>query len=236
MLRGLLAGRGRPELRLAAICTFGTFGVLAALAASSAGCGGSSQEPAATPSVPLTAAPADGLRPPEAFAGISDREDRSRALFAEAGRVLLHPRCVNCHPAGDSPHQRDAMLLHDPPVTRGPADQGVVGMACGSCHQDKNPELARVPGAPNWHLAPKSMAWEGRSLGAICEQVKDRARNGGKSLQAIADHAAHDPLVAWGWAPGADRAPAPGSQAKFGALVSAWIETGAVCPKEEATR
>ncbi|WP_394850304.1 Isoquinoline 1-oxidoreductase subunit [Pendulispora brunnea] len=202
-------------------------------------CGGT---PAPEPSTtrggapPLPPVAANDLRAPEAFAGISDTTERSRALFTEASRVMLHPRCVNCHPAGDSPHQRDDMALHDPPVVRGPEDKGVVGMQCTSCHQERNPVLARVPGAPQWHLAPKTMAWEGRSAAAICAQVKDPARNGGKSLQQIVEHSGHDPLVGWGWSPGADRAPAPGSQAKFGALVAAWVATGAACPSDKSEK
>jgi hypothetical protein len=39
-----------------------------------------------------------------------------------------------------------------------------------------------------------------------------------------------DSLVAWGWAPGDGRAPAPGTQAQFGALIKAWIDDGAACP------
>ncbi len=178
----------------------------------------------------------DGLRPPAAFAAIVPAEARSRALFTEAARVLMHPRCVNCHPQGDSPAQGDDSRLHDPPVTRGADDRGVVGMQCGSCHQYANLELARVPGAQSWHLAPRSMAWIGRSAGAICEQLKDRSRNGGKTLAQIVDHAAHDPLVGWGWSPGAGRTPAPGTQAELGALVAAWVETGAACPADESRK
>lgn len=106
-------------------------------------------------------------------------------------------------------------------------------MQCSSCHQDHNLELARVPGSPEWHLAPLSQAWVGKSAQAICEQLKDRKRNGNKSLSQIVEHSAHDRLVAWGWAPGAGRTPAPGTQERFGALMSAWAETGAECPKEE---
>ena len=128
--------------------------------------------------------------------------------------------------------------MHDPPVARGPADQGVPGLECTSCHQDKNGELARIPGAPKWHLAPKSMAWVGKTVPEICEQVKDPARNGGRSLAKLVDHAEHDELVAWGWHPGADRKPAPGDQARFGALIAAWVKTGAACPTktEEPSR
>lgn len=103
-------------------------------------------------------------------------------------------------------------------------------MECAACHQDKNLELARVPGAPNWHLAPREMAWLGKSAAAICEQIKDPARNGGKSLEQIVEHSGHDELVAWGWNPGHGREPAPGSQATFGALMAAWVSAGAVCP------
>jgi hypothetical protein len=74
------------------------------------------------------------------------------------------------------------------------------------------------------------MAWQGRSLGQICEQLKDSARNGGKTLSQIQEHMAHDTLVGWAWKPGAARTPAPGNQAQFGELIAAWIATGAACP------
>jgi len=190
----------------------------------------------ATPAAPLQlpAVPEQELRAPAAFSVYAERAERSRALFSEAARVLLHPRCVNCHPSGDTPLQYQGSS-HDPPVPRGPEDRGVVGMECTSCHQDRNLELARVPGAPNWHLAPRSMAWAGRDPASVCEQIKDPARNGGKSLPQIVDHTEHDLLVAWGWAPGAGREPAPGSQQQFGALIAAWADTGAECPAPGGT-
>jgi hypothetical protein len=40
-----------------------------------------------------------------------------------------------------------------------------------------------------------------------------------------------DTLVGWAWHPGAGRTPAPGTQAQFGALIDAWIASGAACPK-----
>ena len=75
------------------------------------------------------------------------------------------------------------------------------------------------------------MAWQGKTLGQICEQVKDPRRNGGKTMAQIEEHMAHDTLVGWGWMPGGTREPAPGTQAQFGALISAWIASGAACPK-----
>ena len=166
---------------------------------------------------------------------MTDRTLRSQAMFVEVSRVLTHARCVNCHPPDDTPRQGDAHALHDPPVLRGTDDRGIPALGCVTCHQDRNAELARVPGAPDWHLAPRSMVWLGKSPAAICVQLKDPARNGGKSLAQIHDHIAHDNLVAWGWQPGADRAPAPGSQAELAALFQAWIDTGAACPVQEVT-
>jgi hypothetical protein len=175
---------------------------------------------------------ADALRTPASFASIGDPKARAQAIFLEASRVLMHPRCMNCHPDGDSPTQGDKNVQHDPPVTRGPDDRGVPAMRCSSCHQDRNLELARVPGAPKWALAPRAMAWANRTPRAICEQLKDRARNGGRDLSQIVDHVAHDGLVAWGWAPGHDRQPAPGDAASAAALLDAWRKDGAACPEE----
>jgi hypothetical protein len=192
-------------------------------------CGGSrASTPAA--SARLREVAPNELRAPSEFDVIADRGERSRALFVEAARVITHPRCVNCHPDGDTPHQGMDMQLHDPPVVRGPDDEGVPGNECTTCHQDRNQELARVPGAPKWQLAPRKMAWVGKSISEICNQLKDPARNGGRSLAQIVEHNAHDELVGWGWNPGHGREPAPGTQAQFGALMSAWVDTGAECP------
>lgn len=177
------------------------------------------------------------LKPASTFQSISDEKQRSVALFEEAGKVIQHPRCVNCHPATDRPLQNIAMQPHQPPVTRGEAGMGVPGMMCTTCHGLENAPVVgqaetikSIPGNPNWHLAPIEMAWEGKSLGAICTQIKDPQRNGGKSLDEIVEHMAHDDLVGWGWKPGEGREPAPGTQEAFGELIKAWVQTGAACP------
>lgn len=172
-----------------------------------------------------------GLKPVSEFASITDETARSLALFEEAGKVLLHPRCVNCHPAGDRPLQGDAMRPHQPPVVRGEANMGAPGMQCTTCHHEANFDPAGVPGHPEWHLAPIEMAWEKKSLGQICAQIKDAERNGGKDMAALVRHMAEDSLVGWGWNPGRGRAPAPGTQQEFGALIKAWADTGAHCPQ-----
>jgi len=174
--------------------------------------------------------PSDTLASPERFAAIGDTAARSAALFTELGKVLTHPRCVNCHPAGDRPRQTDARRLHQPPVERGADGLGLPAMRCPICHQQANFEPGRVPGNPDWHLAPREMAWEGKTLAEICAQIKDPARNGGRSLEALVEHIGTDHLVGWAWSPGFGRSPAPGTQKQAGALVEAWVKTGAACP------
>ena len=49
--------------------------------------------------------PAPVLKPASEFAAMADDKQRALALFTEAGKVIQHPRCVNCHPAGDRPMQ-----------------------------------------------------------------------------------------------------------------------------------
>jgi hypothetical protein len=56
--------------------------------------------------------------------GDADQAARSIALFREAGKVLQHPRCLNCHPASDHPSQTDAMRPHNPRVMRAWAESG----------------------------------------------------------------------------------------------------------------
>jgi hypothetical protein len=172
----------------------------------------------------------DGLATPESFDSTSDTSARSAAIFVELGKVLTHPRCANCHPAGDRPRQGDESRLHQPPVARGADGHGLAAMRCSICHQQGNFEPTRTPGHPEWHLAPREMAWEGKTLAEICAQIKDPARNGGRKVEDLIQHIGTDTLVGWAWAPGFGRQPAPGTQKEAGALVEAWVKTGAVCP------
>ena len=172
----------------------------------------------------------DGLASPESFASIVDTAARSAAIFTELGKVLTHPRCMNCHPAGDRPRQGDMARLHQPPVERGADGHGLPAMRCSICHQQANFDAAGMPGNPLWQLAPREMAWEGKTLAEICAQIKDPARNGNRSVDALIEHIGEDHLVGWAWAPGYGRQPAPGTQQQAGALVEAWVKTGAKCP------
>jgi hypothetical protein len=181
-------------------------------------------------------APGETLKTAASFTSIKDPAARSLALFAEAGKVISSPRCMNCHPVQRAPTQGDDRRPHNPPMVGGQAGHGPVGLPCSACHGPANVatlgrDIQSIPGDPKWALAPVEMAWQGKSLGAICAQIKDPARNGGRGLAQLHDHMANDHLVGWAWNPGAGRVPAPGTQAQFGELVQAWIDTGAKCPK-----
>jgi len=169
------------------------------------------------------------LRNVESFSTIPDPQARSVAVFQEAGRVIQHPRCMNCHPRTDRPTQTDAMRPHSPWVSRGPDDAGEPTLRCSTCHHQANFEASGVPGNPKWKLAPIEMAWQGKSLGEICRQLLDPARSH-MNREQLLHHMAHDELVGWAWHPGGRRTRAPGTQAEFGALIQAWLETGARCP------
>ncbi len=169
------------------------------------------------------------LKAPADFASIGDKAARSRAMFSEIGKLVTHPQCVNCHPAGEHPLQGADHHEHEPPAWRDATN-------CAACHHDANFTLQEaasyqsIPGHPRWNLAPLSMAWQGKSLGDICRQIKDKDRNGGRDLAMLQEHIAKDDLVAWGWNPGPGREPAPGTQEQAGKLVQAWIDSGAECP------
>jgi hypothetical protein len=177
-------------------------------------------------------APAAELASPAAFAGIADANARSAAIFIEASKVMTHPRCTNCHPVGDRPMQGEGAMsrLHQPPVARGTDGFGTVAMRCASCHREANFDPGQVPGHAHWHLAPVSMAWQGKSPAEICVQIKDAGRNGNRTIAQVVEHMSHDSLVGWAWSPGAGRSPAPGTQAQLAALLDAWVASGAACP------
>lgn len=90
------------------------------------------------------------------FAYSQTQEDSaaSAKAFLIASRVLLHPRCVNCHPEGDHPLTGEQSRPHPMKIERGPDGMGTAGLQCSGCHQDKNlPGEHTPPGAPDWHLS-----------------------------------------------------------------------------------
>lgn len=194
-----------PQLRLA---------LLAALTLSAVAFAGSNS-PSSTPA-------------PAADAGAA------RAAFLAAYPVFMHPRCMNCHPVGDTPLQGDDSRPHAQNVQRAAEGKGKYALKCTNCHQAQNtPGLNMPPGVPNWHMLPANMRmiFEGRTAAELCRQLKDPKQNGGKSVSQLITHVAEDKLVLWGWTPGDGRTTPPGSHAEFARNIETWVKNGAACPE-----
>lgn len=154
---------------------------------------------------------------------------KSVALFQESLKVFRHPRCMNCHPAGENPTQGQDMHAHAMNVKRGPGDHGAIALQCSACHGTENNKQSNVPGAPKWALAPKSMAWQNTTDSELCRRLKDPKRTH-MDMQQFIKHNAEDELVGWGWNPGGGREPVPGTQKQFGELIAKWVASGGHCP------
>src|SRR3989442_14712186 len=106
-------------------------------------------------------------------------------------------------------------------------DADVTGVQTCALPISTNTADGSVPGAPNWHLAPSSMKWEGLTKQQICEEMKDPARNGGRRTgKAVIEHMKVDPLVLWAWTPGAGRTTPPISHEQFVRELEASVKTG----------
>ncbi len=184
---------------------------------------------AACSSTPRAAGPGPSSGPPSASEGV--------VAFATVQAVLQHPRCQNCHPAGDAPLQGDDGHVHLQYVKRGPLGRGEVGQECSTCHGPANPPsnygLHIPPGvSEGWRMPPPDapLVFVGRAPRELCEQLKDPAQTGGKDLGGVRAHL-DTPLVTWGWDPGFGRAPVATPRAEFLAAFERWVAAGAPCPE-----
>jgi len=159
----------------------------------------------------------------------------SQKAFLVAYKVLMSPRCMNCHPSGDIPLQGDDSHLHTQGVKRGIDGKGLFALKCANCHQPQNtPGLNMPPGNPKWHLPPAGMkmVFQGRSPRELAAQLKDPKRNGNKTMSQLIDHVTSDQLVLGGWNPGDGRTLPPLSHAEFAKNFKAWIDKGAYLPSK----
>lgn len=168
--------------------------------------------------------------------GTAQRDDAgAAAAFKAIVPVLHHPRCMNCHTAGDFPRQGDDGHPHTMNVRRGLAGNGVTSQKCGACHQDRNlPGMHMPPGAAEWKMPPRGMPmiWSGLKDRQLCELMKDPKQNGHRDVDHVVEHMTVPELVLWGWNPGEGRTPVPMSQAEFAKHVKDWAAKGAACPEE----
>ena len=159
-----------------------------------------------------------------------DKTATGKEAFGTVYKVLMSPRCMNCHPKGDAPLQYDDSRPHGQNITRLSENNGV---PCATCHREKNgTRPGQPPGAPHWHLPPKDvpMVFEGKTPKQLCEQLKDPKQTGGRNVQALIEHVDKDALVLWGWTPGPGRTPVPVSHEQFVEAMKVWASVGAPCP------
>lgn len=173
-----------------------------------------------------------GQREPT-IAVINKDSIESVKAFMEVYKVLMSPRCMNCHPAGDIPLQGDDSHLHQMFPKRGIDGKGMYAMKCSNCHQAANtPGLHTPPGNPVWHLPPAGMkmVFQGRSPRQLALQMVNPKQNGHKNKQQLLEHA-HDTLVKAGWNMGEGRKPPPLSYDAFVKAWKTWINKGAYAPR-----
>lgn len=152
--------------------------------------------------------------------------------FGEVYKVLMSPRCLNCHPAGDVPLQGDDSHLHQMYPQRGADGKGMYAMKCANCHQDENtPGLHMPPGNPKWHLPPANMkmVFEGKSPHELAKQLMNKKENGNKNLDELIKHA-DDGLVLAGFKPADGLKKPPLTHAQFKKAWITWLTTGAYAP------
>src|SRR5262249_44589945 len=117
--------------------------------------------------------------------------------FEPIAAALSRPRCGDCHITGDAREGEDGRPLASN-IRRGVDGRGPPAMRCGNCHQDVSSLTPHAPpGAPDWRLPPAAtpMAWKGLAAGDQCRMLKDKTKNGGRTLADLLDHMSHDPLV-----------------------------------------
>ncbi len=152
--------------------------------------------------------------------------------FEKVYTVLMSPRCMNCHPAGNRPLQGDDSHVHIMNVQRGNDGKGVYALKCSNCHQPQNtPGLHTPPGNPKWQLPPADMkmVFQGRSAHDLALQIMDYNQNGHKNKEQLLEHA-RDTLVKAAWNMGEGRKPPPMAYSDFVKAWDTWIEKGAYAP------
>lgn len=158
----------------------------------------------------------------------------SIAAFEKVYAVLMHPRCMNCHPSGDIPLQGDNSQIHTMLPQRGQDGRGIATMKCATCHADKAvPGDHTPPGNPSWHLPPADMkmVFQGKSARELALQLVNPEKNGHKDMTALREHA-EDTLVKAGWNMGGERTSPPITYEQFKDVWYTWIDNGAHAPSK----
>ncbi len=153
--------------------------------------------------------------------------------FLKVYKVLLSPRCMNCHPSGDAPLQGDDSHIHTMNVVRGPVGTGLYAAKCSNCHQPTNdPGLHTPPGNPKWQLPPANMkmVFQGKTARQLALQIMNYNMNGHKNKEQLIEHA-RDTLVKAAWNMGEGRIAPPMDYSAFVSVWDIWIKKGGYAPK-----
>jgi hypothetical protein len=153
--------------------------------------------------------------------------------FMKVYKVLMSPRCMNCHPAGDAPLQGDDNHIHTMKVVRGPDGTGMYAAKCSNCHQPTNvPGLHTPPGNPKWQLPPANMkmVFQGKTPRQLALQIMNFNMNGHKNKEELIAHA-RDTLVKAAWNEGEGRVAPPMTYIAFVAAWDSWVNKGGYAPK-----
>ncbi len=197
-----------------------------------------------TVSIAAAEAPESALTYEEPRKGSVSRAQGLEA-WARIFEVTSHPRCANCHigererPMWSGPSYGEPRP-HGMNVYAGASRIGSeTGLLCGTCHvnstaterDNATPHAApHVAGA--WRLAPVEADWYGKGSQEICEQLRDRERNGNRTYRQVAEHLGHDRILHWGWNPGGNREPAPRTLQDHINDVLRWGVAGMPCPED----
>ena len=176
--------------------------------------------------------------PPEGSVSVAE----GLAAWGRIFEVASHPRCSNCHVgAGERPMWSGPSYgqtrVHGMNVMAGDSRIGAETIPCRTSHVTNETRGNAMPhGAPQvadaWRLAPVEADWFGKSSDEICAQLRDPARNDGRTFLEIADHLGHDVILHWAWSPGGGREPAPYSLQEHTNDVLAWGVAGMPCPSD----
>jgi hypothetical protein len=170
----------------------------------------------------------------------SATEAEGLEAWSRVYEVTSHSRCSNCHtgpsdrPMWSGPSYGAEPRQHGMNIRAGESRIGAETLPCSTCHGAQNGEVPHSPpgNASGLMLAPVEAHWFGQSSRTICEQLRDPARNGGRTLNEVAQHLGHDLILRWAWAPGPGREPAPNSLQEHVDDLLIWGVAGAPCPQQ----
>ena len=117
----------------------------------------------------------------------------------------------------------------------GRSNPRTIGLVCGMpicvtrSSRTAGVAVAVNAGTVGWPGAAMTLGLGGVAPSAVCTQIKDPGRNGGKDLVALRAHL-DNPLVTWGWNPGFGRAPVSVPRETFLAAWETWAAAGTPCP------